>query len=38
MIECSALNRLRGTGVLKHFGTLIVDEMKSVNYDKSSYR
>lgn len=28
MIECSALNRLRGTGVLKHFGTLRVDEMK----------
>lgn len=28
MIECSALNRLRGTGVLKHFGTLKVEEMK----------
>lgn len=28
MIECGVLNRLRGTGVLKHFGTLRVDEMK----------
>ena len=28
MIECGILNRLRGTGVLKHFGTLRVDEMK----------
>ena len=28
MIECGLLNRLRGTGVLKHFGTLKVDEMK----------
>ena len=28
MIECSALNRLRGTGVLKHFGTLRISEMK----------
>lgn len=28
MIECGLLNRLRGTGVLKHFGTLRVDEMK----------
>lgn len=28
MIECVLLNRLRGTGVLKHFGTLRVDEMK----------
>jgi hypothetical protein len=24
MIECGLLNRLRGTGVLKHFGTLKV--------------
>ena len=28
MIECGLLNRLRGTGVIKHFGTLRVDEMK----------
>ena len=28
MIECVLLNRLRGTGVLKHFGTLRVKEMK----------
>ena len=28
MIECGLLNRLRGTGVLKHFGTLRVGEMK----------
>ena len=28
MIECSVLNRLRGTGVIKHFGTLRVNEMK----------
>ena len=28
MIECSALNRLRGTGVIKHFGTIRVDEIK----------
>lgn len=28
MIECSVLNRLRGTGVIKHFGTLRVEEIK----------
>ena len=28
MIECGILNRLRGTGVIKHFGTLIVEEIK----------
>ena len=28
MIECSILNRLRGTGVIKHFGTIRVDEIK----------
>ena len=28
MIECGILNRLRGTGVIKHFGTLRVKEMK----------
>lgn len=28
MIECGILNRLRGTGVIKHFGTLRVEEMK----------
>lgn len=28
MIECSVLNRLRGTGVIKHFGTLKVEEIK----------
>lgn len=28
MIECGILNRLRGTGVLKHFGTLTLGEMK----------
>jgi len=28
MIECALLNRLRGTGALKHFSTLRVDEMK----------
>lgn len=28
MIECSALNRLRGTGVIKYFGTIRVDEIK----------
>ena len=28
MIECSALNRLRGTGVIKHFGTLRIEEIK----------
>lgn len=28
MIECGLLNRLRGTGVIKHFGTLRVDEIK----------
>lgn len=28
MIECSVLNRLRGTGVIKHFGTLRVGEIK----------
>lgn len=27
-IECGILNRLRGTGVVKHFGTLIIGEMK----------
>lgn len=27
-IDCGILNRLRGTGVLKHFGTLRVEEMK----------
>lgn len=27
-IECGILNRLRGTGVIKHFGTLRVEEMK----------
>ena len=27
-IECGLLNRLRGTGVIKHFCTLRVDEMK----------
>ena len=27
-IDCGVLNRLRGTGVLKHFGTLQVEEMK----------
>ena len=27
-IECGVLNRLRGTGVLKHFGTLRIGEMK----------
>lgn len=28
MIECSVLNRLRGTGVIKHFGTLNLGEKK----------
>ena len=28
MIECSILNRLRGTGVIKHFGTLRIEEIK----------
>jgi hypothetical protein len=28
MIECGLLNRLRGTGVIKHFGTLRVGEIK----------
>ena len=28
MIDCGILNRLRGTGVVKHFGTLRVNEMK----------
>ena len=28
MIECGILNRLRGTGAVKHFGTLRVDKMK----------
>lgn len=28
MIECGILNRLRGTGVIKHFGTIEVDEIK----------
>ena len=28
MIECGILNRLRGTGVIKHFGTLRVGEIK----------
>ena len=28
MIECILLNRLRGTGVIKHFGTIKVDEIK----------
>ena len=28
MIECSVLNRLRGTGVIKHFGIIRVDEIK----------
>lgn len=28
MIECGMLNRLRGTGVIKHFGTLRVEEIK----------
>ena len=28
MIECSILNRLRGTGVIKHFCTLNVGEIK----------
>ena len=28
MIECGVLNRLRGTGVIKHFGMLRVDEIK----------
>ena len=27
-IECGILNRLRGTGAIKHFGTLRVEEMK----------
>ena len=27
-IECGILNRLRGTGVIKHFGTLRVEEIK----------
>ena len=27
-IDCGILNRLRGTGVLKHFGTLRIGEMK----------
>lgn len=27
MIECSILNRLKGTGVIKHFGTLNVGKM-----------
>lgn len=27
-IECGILNRLRGTGVIKHFGTLKVEEIK----------
>ena len=27
-IECGVLNRLRGTGGIKHFGTLRVEEMK----------
>ena len=28
MIECGILNRLRGTGVIKHFGTLNLGEKK----------
>ena len=28
MIECGILNRLRGTGAIKHFGTLRVEEIK----------
>ena len=28
MIECGILNRLRGTGVIKYFGTIRVDEIK----------
>lgn len=28
MIECGILNRLRGTGVVKHFGTLRIEEIK----------
>ena len=28
MIECGLLNRLRGTGVIKHFGTLKIEEIK----------
>ena len=28
MIECGILNRLRGTGVIKHFGTIRVGEIK----------
>lgn len=28
MIECGLLNRLRGTVVIKHFGTLRIDEIK----------
>lgn len=27
-IECGILNRLRGTGVIKHFGTLRIEEIK----------
>ena len=30
MIECSVLNRLRGTGVIKHFGTIRVKELDRV--------
>ena len=30
MIECSVLNRLRGTGVIKHFGTIRVKELESI--------
>ena len=28
MLDCALGNRLRGTGMIKHFGTLRVDEMK----------
>lgn len=28
MIECALLNRLRGTGVIKHFGTIRIGEIK----------
>ena len=28
MIECVILNRLRGTGVIKYFGTLRIEEIK----------
>ena len=28
IVLCGVLNRLRGTGVIKHFGTIRVDEIK----------